>query len=244
MKAFFLVGLLAVGAFCAPKSRQGKIVGGEAASPGQFPYQISLRYRGSHNCGGSIINPGTILTAAHCLDGFGKDFMTVVVGTNHVSEGGVEHSVLSAVFHAQYNALTVRHDIGLLKLDSEIAYNDNVKPIALETQHVGEDVDLVLSGWGKTSYPGNGAIDLQFIHLKSVSNEVCKGAHFFPPIFDTQICTFTKRGEGACHGDSGGPLASETAQVGIVSWGQPCAINYPDVFTRVSSYITWIEDHQ
>lgn len=48
---------------------QTKIVGGTAAKEGEFPYQVSLRIKNRHFCGGSIIDKRWILTAAHCLDG-------------------------------------------------------------------------------------------------------------------------------------------------------------------------------
>ncbi|GBP77386.1 Chymotrypsin-1 [Eumeta japonica] len=63
------------------------------------------------------------------------------------------------------------------------------------------------------------------------------------PVVDTQICSLTRAGEGACHGDSGGPLIEGDSLVGIVSWGMPCARGYPDVYTRVFAFKTWILDH-
>lgn len=45
-------------------------------------------------------------------------------------------------------------------------------------------------------------------------------------------------------GDSGGPLVHNTVQIGVVSFGQPCGVGKPDVFTRVSSFTSWINSHQ
>lgn len=59
--------LSAVVALAIASPFEGRIVGGDDASPGQFPYQISLRIKDSHTCGGSIIDNEWILTAAHCV---------------------------------------------------------------------------------------------------------------------------------------------------------------------------------
>lgn len=101
--------------------------------------------------------------------------------------------------------------------------------------------DSVLVGWGTTSYPGSTPNKLQRIDLKTLSLEECKKQAIMP-VYDKQVCTLTKRGEGACHGDSGGPLVGPNqAQIGIVSWGNPCARGSPDVFTSVASYNSWID---
>ncbi|KAF5287783.1 hypothetical protein FQA39_LY15719 [Lamprigera yunnana] len=241
----FLVVLLAAGALCAPEPFNSKIVGGHTAEDGQFPYQIAIRYNGQHSCGGSILDSKTILTAAHCLEGYDINYMTVVVGTNKVNAGGVTHSISSVVYHSEYTIVTARHDIGLIKLDSEISFNEKVQPIELNTDNIEENVECVLSGWGRLSYPGNLPDDLQYITLSTYSNRLCTIEHLFSEydIYDTHICTFTKYGEGACHGDSGGPLVANNKQIGIVSWGEPCARGLPDVFTRVTSYLDWISEH-
>ncbi|KAK9674682.1 Trypsin, partial [Popillia japonica] len=92
-------------------------------------------------------------------------------------------------------------------------------------------------------YPGEVPNKLQTINLFSVSNEKCALDHSFALILPSNICTLNKAGEGACHGDSGGPLVYEDYQVGVVSWGIPCAKGRPDVFTRVYTYRKWIEEN-
>ncbi|KAF5287791.1 hypothetical protein FQA39_LY15727 [Lamprigera yunnana] len=241
----FLVVLLAVGVSCAPKALDWRVVGGETAADGQFPYQVSIRYYDSHNCGGTIVNKNTILTAAHCLDGYSVPGLTVIVGTNHISEGGENHNVLTATIHPDYDSYTTENDIGIIKLASDITFNDKVQSVPLETENNEDTIPCILSGWGSTSYPGSAPTYLQFVHLKTITNKACADAHIFSTVVASHVCTLTKYGEGACHGDSGGPLVSENnhKQIGIVSWGRPCAIDYPDVFTRVSYFNSWINEH-
>lgn len=148
--------------------------------------------------------------------------------------------------HDNYNPFTVENDITILKLSSPIEFNSKVAPVETEQSDVGVGVEAVLTGWGSTSWPsGNTPNDLQQIFLKTISNDECKSKHTTKPIFPSQLCTFTKRGEGSCYGDSGGPLVNTEngKQIGIVSWGRPCAIGYPDVFTLVPAFKDWIRIH-
>lgn len=73
-------------------------------------------------------------------------------------------------------------------------------------------------------------------------NDECRDGHpvYGDFIFDSKICTFTQVGQGTCMGDSGGPLVVGNFVVGITSWVIPCALGYPDVYTRVSSFADWI----
>lgn len=108
-------------------------------------------------------------------------------------------------------------------------------------------MSAVLSGWGTLSFEGALPNNLQCLNLTTIANSECATAHSnatYPyPVFDSNICTFTEYGQGACHGDSGGPLVVNNVLVGVVSWGQPCGVGYPDVFTRVSSFVSWIQEN-
>lgn len=146
------------------------------------------------------------------------------------------------ITHAGYNPATGANDISLLKTSTNINFGEFVSSIEIAAAEVGGGEPVVLSGWG-TTIPG-GAIPnkLQFIDLRTISHDECVTRHADTPrpIVTSEICTLTKQGEGACHGDSGGPLAVQNTLVGIVSWGRPCAVGYPDVYTRVSAFVDWI----
>ncbi|KAF2881835.1 hypothetical protein ILUMI_24336 [Ignelater luminosus] len=225
---------------------QTRIIGGSDAQESFFPYQVSIRFSVSHkhNCGGSILNPTVILTAAHCVHGFWPLDFYVVVGSYLLSNGGVAHAIRQLRAHELYNNFTFKNDIALIMLQSPIQYSINVSPIQLETRYIGYGLDVVLSGWGTTSYPGYFPNNLQYIHLQTISNTRCQRLFLTAPktfpVFKTALCTLTQSGKGPCKGDSGGPLVYNGKQIGIVSWALPCALGYPDVYTRVSSYIEWI----
>ncbi|KAF5287272.1 hypothetical protein FQR65_LT02145 [Abscondita terminalis] len=221
---------------------RGRIIGGQDAADGQFPHQISMKYLGSHICGGSIVKSNVVLSAGHCVYGQSSSNLQVVAGTNKQSVTANSIQVQSIFVHEDYSSWTTVNDISLLHLSEDLVYSEKVQPIALGTATLGAGVECTLSGWGTTSNPGSVPENLQFIDLLTVSNDECAERHHPSgfPIISGQICTFTRSGQGACHGDSGGPLISGSEQIGIVSWGMPCAVGYPDVFTRVSAYINWI----
>lgn len=136
------------------------------------------------------------------------------------------------------------NDISLLKLATGLSFNAKVQPIALDRNFIGGGVSTTLSGWGYTKYPATQVPNnLQYITLKTISNQDCADAYIGTKIIDSELCTFTKIGEGTCKGDSGGPLVSSGSLVGIVSWGNPCALGDPDIYTRVSDFADWIEEN-
>ncbi|XP_053999578.1 chymotrypsin-1-like [Hylaeus anthracinus] len=240
---FAVVLSLAAFAYGFPETQ---IVGGSDAPVGKFPYQVSLRLNGRHFCGGSIISSRYILTAAHCVKAVTSiKSITVHAGTNLVSESGDAYAVESGLAHPSYNARSIANDIALLRVSKPIAFKANVKAIPLATGNVADGAACVLSGWGTLRAGGSVPNKLQYADLRVEGLSKCQQAwKGVATVQSTQICTFTKVGQGACNGDSGGPLVANGQQIGIVSFGRPCGVGSPDVYTRVSSYLNWIKQQQ
>merc|ERR1712033_78505 len=124
----------------------GRIVGGEVAADGEFPWQVSLRTVGglgaTHFCGGSIIDKDWVLTAAHCCAG-------QLPLTMHVVAGGIElltfeeeeqtRNVREIIMHPNYDSNTISNDICLLHLSESVVWNDWVQPLGLPEQ--GQETD-------------------------------------------------------------------------------------------------------
>ncbi|EFN88482.1 Chymotrypsin-1 [Harpegnathos saltator] len=220
-----------------------QIVGGKDAEIGKYPYQVSLRLFGDHMCGGSVIDENNILTAAHCIDGRENvlNYLKVHVGTNFLNETGEVYSVESLIAHEGYSILLRINDIGLIHLKEPIKFNDKVQKIYLTATNI-DNGPCKLTGWGSTSLDGDASNNLQEIDLKIYPLPLCEKKNI--KVQKTHICTLTKEGEGVCHGDSGGPLVTNDVQVGIVSFGRPCALGYPDVYTRVPSFFNWINKNK
>ncbi|KAB0792445.1 hypothetical protein PPYR_14404 [Photinus pyralis] len=219
-----LVVLLATGASAAPHR--------DLAPEGAYPHQVSLKFLDVHSCGGSIIDETTILTAAHCVQSLIPEFTSVIVGTNHLHSGGHQYAVTKILPHDRYDPILVKNDIALVTLERPIEFNGQVRPIELETEHVGGGVDCVVSGW----MSGEDAESLQHIKLKTIESVTC--ATFL--IDDTQICAKSAEERAHCSADSGNPLVTDK-QIGIASFGSLCNEGSPDVYTRVSAYERWIE---
>ncbi|XP_055612554.1 chymotrypsin-2-like [Uranotaenia lowii] len=225
-----------------PRLSNHKVVGGHDANPGEAPFQISLFLGDRFQCGGSIINKHWILTAAHCIEYEDESRMSILAGTNSLSNGdGRRYQVDRHVAHPKYDSPWKHNDIGLIRLKEALEFGELVEPIEINREAIPEGSPVKLSGWGLTDSQAADVPDaLQILDLLVSSEGECTVAH--EVIFEGHICTFTKFGEGACFGDSGGPLTFEGKLAGIVSFGAPCAIGYPDVFTRVSFYQDWIEE--
>lgn len=131
-----------------------RIVGGQSAANGQFPYQVSLRSRilRFHFCGASILNSRFLLTAAHCTIGLHSHPFTfvAVVGTVKRHFDGVAHKIKNIFRHSGFNAAENIHDIALLKTVNEISFNTNIWPIGLPIRRDHGNTTVILTGWGDT----------------------------------------------------------------------------------------------
>lgn len=116
-----------------------------------------------------------------------------------------------------------------------------ISPVTLPEVNPEDGIDVLLAGWGTLENGGNVPNNLQFLNLRTISYEDCRARLSPNPVYESQVCAFTAYGQGACHGDSGGPLVNlRNTLVGLVSWGIPCGSGYPDVYTRVYSFLDWI----
>jgi trypsin len=246
---FIVLSLCIVGSLAVPTplridpALSWRVVGGGPAPEGTYPYIISLQYNGRHNCGGSIVSKNYVITAAHCVDGTSASSLTVKTGINKLSNPGNVYKVLKINQHEDYDSWTIFNDVAILQVEDIDTSLPKVSTIRAETEFVEGGEPLALAGWGSTTLGGGTPDDLQQILLAAISVKACQDAQGQSNIRDTQICTLTKAGEGACHGDSGGPLLRRVDDherlVGIVSWGTPCARGKPDVFGRVSAFVPW-----
>ncbi|KAG8518590.1 Transmembrane protease serine 3 [Galemys pyrenaicus] len=106
----------------APRAR---IVGGNVSSPAQWPWQASLQFRGYHLCGGSVISPVWIVTAAHCVyDLYQPQAWTVQVGLVSLPDSPApSHLVQKIVYHSKYKPKRLGQDVALLKLAGPLSFN-------------------------------------------------------------------------------------------------------------------------
>ncbi|XP_029177024.1 transmembrane protease serine 9-like [Nylanderia fulva] len=237
---FLFVGVLAQQTFA---DEPEAIVGGTQAAPGEFPWQCSLQQSGSHFCGGSIIAPTKVLTAAHCVESFRSPSSFRVVTGSTDSRGGITHVVQRFVIHPGYTGQqrdSWRNDVAVITLAAPIQYNQYQQPIALATSQPLSGTSATLSGWGLTSTNGNLSRYLLKMDQSVVSISNCQQRHRGMPLDNSHLCALNRRGIGACQGDSGGPLVANRQQIGVTSWVLPCAQGEPDAYANVPSLRPWI----
>ncbi|GAB0100224.1 Chymotrypsin-2 [Sergentomyia squamirostris] len=218
-----------------------RVVGGETAIDGSAPYQVSLQGRFGHSCGGALIDKNWVLTAAHCVQGADLSSMSILAGTNDLTKGGVRYYLKQTFMHSRYNKPNFANDVALIKLNSSVTFSDRVKAIDYDYRAVPNGAVIRLTGWGRLSAGGQIPNLLQSINLTYVNHEECQA--FFGPNSSVDIghlCTFNRKGQGACNGDSGSPLVYNNRVVALTNWGVPCATGMPDAHCRVSYYHDWI----
>ncbi|MEM9463684.1 MAG: trypsin-like serine protease [Myxococcota bacterium] len=219
------------------------------------PWQISLQTNGGfHFCGGSIIDEEWILTAAHCVSGSSPGSMRVKAGVTNKNATGQQRNVAEIIVAPSWTgSVSNGGDAALLRLSSPLDLSGNTAsaiPMATTNDagdHAPGTIALV-SGWGTLSPGGSSPTILQSVDVPIVSNQVAAQAYGSNSITPDQIAAgdIVDGGEDACQGDSGGPLVVMNAPggpqlVGIVSWGQSCALaSHPGMYARVSSFVDWV----
>ncbi|KAH8372909.1 hypothetical protein KR009_007885, partial [Drosophila setifemur] len=223
----------------------GRIVGGQDTTIGQYPYQISMRLRGNHRCGGSIYKPNVIISAAHCLVGLDSVAnLTIVAGSTQIwfkEETQQELLVREFVIHPNYRTINNDYDAAFLILDGEFTFSDSIQPIRLAEKRPDHNSSVIVTGWGTTTEGGYISNILQEVSLNVFENTECKKAYYFL-LTSRMLCAgVSGGGKDACQGDSGGPLVCDNELVGIVSWGTGCAReNYPGVYCSVPDVRSWL----
>lgn len=231
-----------------PLAVSPSIVGGVETTPYSRPYQVALLMNGRQGCGGTLISPNWVLTAAHCLDSASTSSLTVQVGAHSMSRrDGQNVKVSQIIKHENWQgAQGIRSgwDIAVLKLATPVSAS--IKPAKLPSVKLADQLAAVgnpvtVSGWGLTRNQGSPSDVLREVNLPVLSNQACSSELRFN-LPASVICGGGAGGVSACNGDSGGPYAAAANgnfySLGIVSWGNACV--GATAFTRTSSYLTWI----
>ncbi|NUT45805.1 MAG: serine protease [Saccharothrix sp.] len=217
------------------------IVGGGQADITDYPYTASVRIYDQHVCGGVILSPTIVLTAAHCVYGMDHSEYSVRVGNTAHSYGA--SSVVSAIrMHSGYNPDTVDKDIAVLELLNPLSFSSRVQPIEPASQSTPHGSVAWADGWGATAEGGQASSLLRAVDVDVISRSDCT-ASYGAGITSAMVCAGSY-GHDTCQGDSGGPLAVNGRLVGLVSWGYGCARpEYPGVYTDVAALHDWIVDN-
>jgi secreted trypsin-like serine protease len=243
-----------------------KIVGGTAVPNGKYTFQAALLAQsfGTNDferqyCGGSLITPFEVLTAAHCVEFFGdepgqlpiSDLRVVVGRTVLTSTQGQKRRVAAISIHPRWDPETFSFDAAVVHLASPI---NGIRPIMLVTPGVDAlerpGTLATATGWGNTiqqpAGPGGGGVSypdrMREAQIPITSRAECRTAYASAGItIDATMLCAGRTNLDTCQGDSGGPLFFRAVgggflQAGITSWGIGCgATGFPGVYTRLSN---------
>ncbi|NXK96432.1 PRS57 protease, partial [Formicarius rufipectus] len=232
-----------------PADIQGSwIIGGKAAVPHSRPFIASIQKNEQHVCGGFLVWPEWVMTAAHCLIPRRSPSVRVVLGAHWLEEPEASQQVfgvVESIAHPRYNPRTVDNDIRLLRLSRSATLNEYVKRIHLPPPHIDLSPGTVcyVVGWGDTSNNGDEPAELMETNTTIVTRSLCRTL-WGGKVSANMLCGASRNAtlQGVCAGDSGGPLVFKDKVYGIVSFsGERCGDRrFPDIYTKISNYITWV----
>ncbi|KAM4807861.1 mast cell protease 1A-like [Rhinophrynus dorsalis] len=217
------------------KIRHG-IIGGQEAKPHSWPYIVFLKI-GESFCGGSLIAPDWVISAAHCYG-----HITAILGAHNVMEPEQSQQIFgikSYHVHPEYNDEPLPiNDIMLLKLSDKATLNKYVQtiPLTSRSSDIPTNTPCSIAGWGLIDE--NHSTDKLFeTNITITSRRYCR--RFFPRLSDAMICAgSSNQMRDTSQGDSGGPMVCRGVLEGITSFG----FNHPPgVYARVGKYLNWIK---
>ncbi|XP_070712025.1 coagulation factor VIIi [Pempheris klunzingeri] len=242
-----------------------RLVGSNHCPKGACPWQVLVQLNGNSHCGGVLIDPDWVVTAAHCIHGNTVQTLAVVAGEHNLDvDDGTEQRipVAMAIAHEGYVPATGDSDVALLRLSRPVSLNRDVVPVCLPTKDLAERELLpvryhTVSGWGKRTSGGNaespgtptGAPVSPFLRTMSVpilQNSQCSQRAQFN-FTNNMLCAGYLGGHReSCRGDDGSPLVtlygSTHFLTGVVGWGRGCSQpGYYGVYVNMANFVDWVE---
>lgn len=192
--------------------------------------KVSVQYRSSHRCGGTIIDKNTVLTAAHCCYESKTSSFRIGYGSTKLSNL-TYYAVDKVYIHKNYSKETVDNDIALIKIKASFPSGE----IIVANSTPADNTLCTVSGWGITSTADkNVSENLMKVNISIVNYDICN-EYYNGYVTKNMFCA-SDRNKDSCQGDSGGPLVCNQKLTGIVSWGGEHCGQTIGVYTKISNY--------
>lgn len=237
---------------CGKPPTNTKIIGGTPATEGQWPWQASLHFKRSHTCGGSLVAPDIIVTAAHCFPKESSDSLVlsnwrVYIGMVSQLKLPSPYYVKQIIINEKYNSDTKDYDIALLKLETPVS---NIQPVCLPVtgQTFPSGTQCWTTGFGVTQEgSASSSTYLMEVAVSLIDSTTCnaKGVYSGLITANMQCAGYLSGGKDSCQGDSGGPLVCKAGDgrwflTGITSWGEGCGRrSRPGIYSNVERLLPW-----
>lgn len=239
-----------------------RIINGKEATDGNWPFMAALVSRNVNAydgqfCGASFIGERYVLTAAHCVEGNSSEDLDVVIGVSNLSSSQAaqhRYAVENIYVHQYYNSVATGSDIAIIELVEKPSESVVNLVDGYTRGNLNDGQMLTVMGWGDqdASDGYSSKSELYQVNVPLVNQYQCNSVPYYGYSFignDAFCAGYSDGGYDSCQGDSGGPIVVSTngvyEQLGIVSWGEGCALaDAYGVYTNISYFDDWIDEQK